>query len=349
MLLNLAMMYSLISLLYCSKCQKSIRPEKIINKVRDKILHGTLSCACQLYPVLNGVVFYKQDKIQKKVLHFVEHEKELLSINKQIPFFLFSLRLGSVVTYQLVKICVTYLNLQNISLTKFYQLVLFLQLGNWDWISYLRKKQSHPSFFSSVISSILVKKNDYLLDVGCGAGHFLNIFENDSRNIRCIGVDHDLTSLYLASKYLSPSSSYIYLDLEDSLPFPPNAFQRIFSCDSFHLVNQKQALINELSRISKSGTIALNHLHNSRYFSNKHGFDEPSLTPRQYLALFTDAKVNPVLYSEVVVTEGRLQYVDTRTRLPTLPTLTLVAYTGHQLGKKGDLTLSNKPYAPNSL
>ncbi len=90
-----------------------------------------------------------------------------------------------------------------------------------------------------------------LLDIGCGTGHFSRRFRNAGLSV--IGVDPDQPSLVFARKTF-PEVGYIGGNAL-ALPFSDRAFDHTIAVTSFCFIQQPEAALGELLRVSKKSVV----------------------------------------------------------------------------------------------
>lgn len=116
----------------------------------------------------------------------------------------------------------------------------FVPEQTWHLGSY-----EYPFYRYTVEKTVFNDNPEYLLDAGCGPnGSSLSRF--NSKNF--VGVDISKTNVD-SSKKRYPQKEYVLASL-DALPFKKEAFDKIVCIDVIEHVNDKQAVFNELSRVS---------------------------------------------------------------------------------------------------
>ncbi|MEK7188412.1 MAG: class I SAM-dependent methyltransferase [Patescibacteria group bacterium] len=179
----------------------------------------------------------------------------------------------------------------------FIRLFIFLGVYEKGWGFYQLGREKDRSFLPAKHFSRLVKKNSKILDAGCASGAFLSTVGKRANARNIAAIDTSLPGLYLAKKYFSPRANFIYLDLNDKLPFKDSHFDYVFSNDAFHYVKQQKRLAGELRRIiSNQGTLVLTNLHNKYYSKEFKGQSDYPQTPEAYISLF--GQKGTILFSE---------------------------------------------------
>jgi len=112
------------------------------------------------------------------------------------------------------------------------------------------KSYKYPSyrFLAEAILYRRLKRGCLLLDAGCGVGHTLS---QPIEDVEVVGVDI-LHANAVASKRLWRNNNYVAADLT-RLPFIDGAFYGVLSVNVIEHVDDKNAAIGELSRITQKG------------------------------------------------------------------------------------------------
>mgnify|MGYP001191238599 CR=1 FL=1 len=96
------------------------------------------------------------------------------------------------------------------------------------------------------------KKNDKLLDVGCGRGEFLNAFIN--HDIDGYGID---ASSYSKKKFPKIKLKIQNLDIEKKLPYDDSFFDFVFSKSVIEHFYEPEFLFEEITRVLKPGGLII--------------------------------------------------------------------------------------------
>jgi len=97
-----------------------------------------------------------------------------------------------------------------------------------------------------------VKSGDRILDLGCGNGRLVELFQD--KNIEYIGIDNSQKLIEIAREHHPDGNFQIFDGLK--IPFPDNYFDRIFCIAVLHHIpgNQlRQEFLKEARRVLKSG------------------------------------------------------------------------------------------------
>jgi 2-polyprenyl-3-methyl-5-hydroxy-6-metoxy-1,4-benzoquinol methylase len=98
-----------------------------------------------------------------------------------------------------------------------------------------------------------IKKNDVVLDLGCGNGQQSLKIARKVKKI--IGVDYDKRQLSLAEKIAKDKNikniKFLSYDLEKKLPFKNSSFDKILCLDILEHLNKRKQFLEEIKRILK--------------------------------------------------------------------------------------------------
>jgi SAM-dependent methyltransferase len=104
-----------------------------------------------------------------------------------------------------------------------------------------------------LFSSANIQKDSLVIDIGCGVGSNLSLFQLMCSKL--IGIDSEIYSLYLAKKHLS-AVPLVNGDLM-RLPFKANSFDLIVASDILEHLNEDTNGIKEIHRTLKRGGKAI--------------------------------------------------------------------------------------------
>lgn len=127
-----------------------------------------------------------------------------------------------------------------------------IKLDNYGFKYTLRFKEE---FLRRLIAKIGFKKGDIVLDIGCGAGRFLNKLAA-AYGAQGVGLDVSERQIELNSKYNPYNNRYSVGDAE-KLPFSDSSFDFILCLDVLEHLAHPAACISEAARVLKKGGFAL--------------------------------------------------------------------------------------------
>lgn len=282
----------LLSSLRCPSCGSGLKVQNIFLKRSNRLVNAEVSCACGDYPILDGILFFAKGKAKKLAFDYLRRAKPR---NEGLPFFF--LRFPSRWSYLLLSLFSRVNFFSSFSFPFFIRLFILLGVYKKGWGRYQLGREKDRSFLPAKHFSKLVKKNAKVLDAGCGHGAFLSTLGKRTNAKNITATDTSLPGLYLAKRYFAPRANFIYLNLNDKLPFKDEYFDYVFCNDAFHYIKQQKRLAGELSRIiSNKGSVVLTNLHNKYYSREFKGQNDYPQTPEGYISLF--GQTGHILFSE---------------------------------------------------
>jgi ubiquinone/menaquinone biosynthesis C-methylase UbiE len=149
----------------------------------------------------------------------------------------------------------------DILLTDFKGKVLGRAHGNYtkSYESFKRINNTEICFRESIKD----KRQQKVLDIGCGDGYHIFVFntiENVARNIRFYGVDKSRPRIEFASRIcneLAVTNINFFVGSTDDLPFPDDHFDIILCSDVVEHLSYPERCFAEINRVTKPGGIAI--------------------------------------------------------------------------------------------
>lgn len=176
----------------------------------------------------------------------------------------------------------------------------FLQNSNMnEYFYYYAYRFSQPRYLVGMsLINLFLNSQKPILDLACGAGHFMHYLTNTRENQKCVGIDRDFVSLYIAKKFIAPKGEYICAEADKPLPFEDDCFSGVLCSDAFQYFTNRSSSVKEMQRIvSKEGVIVLTKIDNP-LVSNS---EEPEqITPSELKELFSDMP-NSVVGEEIIL------------------------------------------------
>lgn len=110
-------------------------------------------------------------------------------------------------------------------------------------------KSNNPWYISQI------KKNDTVLDVGCGIGQDAIRCAKHAQSVVAIDIRHEDIEIAkkLASKAEIANIKFIVFDAEKKLPFPKQSFSKVLVFDVLEHITEGEKLIHEAKRVLKEG------------------------------------------------------------------------------------------------
>jgi len=111
-------------------------------------------------------------------------------------------------------------------------------------------------FKNKIVSSVNLKGNERILDVGCGTGMLLEALKRKYPNIKAMGIDPDRKALEIAARRLGRNGFDVELKqaFAESLPVDAESIDFAFSSLAFHHIphSKKLRALKEAYRVLKS-------------------------------------------------------------------------------------------------
>jgi ubiquinone/menaquinone biosynthesis C-methylase UbiE len=119
----------------------------------------------------------------------------------------------------------------------------------------LRRGLSPPN---RILDRLSVKSNDIVIDFGCGTGFYTIPLAKMAK--RVVGIDVQAKMLKIAQRYAEKSNVKVEFYQSDgkNIPLPDSTADLIFLRRVFHEIEDKQAILQELTRLLKqNGRLAI--------------------------------------------------------------------------------------------
>lgn len=111
---------------------------------------------------------------------------------------------------------------------------------------YVRNRRLHPGVLECLLAIVPLGPASRVLEVGCGTGSYLSAVRREA-GCECFGCDPSGAMLAIARE---DSSDTIYsLGRAESLDFPPDSFDLVFSVDVIHHLSDRPAYIRGAARV----------------------------------------------------------------------------------------------------
>lgn len=249
---------------FCPKCKSSINISPNIIFEDGEVLEGILSCACDSFPVVSGIMLFHHPK-KKLLLELLKNphtERDLLEplLESKTDLLMFETD---------------------------YERLLYLGFNKIHADS-LRLKFSSKSFFE-IIPFFSVIKGNLILDAACGSGYYSNLIRKYLPEKKLLSLDKSFLSLFLARK-LFGLKNLVCANICMDMPFN-NEFDTIICSDAFHYFPDKSVAANNLkSSLLNNGVLLLLHLHN---YLQKNYYAGTPLSVKGYEELFPGSKLFP--------------------------------------------------------
>ena len=128
-----------------------------------------------------------------------------------------------------------------------------LKFSEEEHNTYAREFSDCRPFFWRELEHLnkFIKNGDNVLDIGCGNGRLLNLFEN--KDIDYTGIDSSKELIEIAKKSYASERNFIHGNAL-SLPFPDKTFDTIFSIAVLHHIPSQKfrtCFVTEANRVLK--------------------------------------------------------------------------------------------------
>ena len=199
--------------------------------------------------------------------------------------------------------------------------------------TYFAHRWSDPTFLSGLALAEVHGLHGRVLELACGAGHFLREFVRIAGPVT--GGDIVFAKLWLARRYVAPDAMLVCFDAAAPWPFAAGAFDTVFCHDAFYFLPEKPHVAAEMRRVGQGRTL-VGHAHNALVETLSSG---SPLSPGDYAALFDD----PLLYDDRELTdalvEARVPVPATAEALASAPALSFASGAGLPRPVSGRLAL----------
>lgn len=274
----------------CPYCASTLAVRVDISSSAEGIQHGTLSCECYEYPVVDGIAVLRQmSPVSSTQNGAVErlHNKDIEGALEWL------IAVGSAPGVPDPSTLLAQQR-QNRSFLKRAQRLLgqandeasggaralltekdfhaMLQKSRpAGYANYLFQRFANPSFLAAIPAMLTLANaarssgNARILDLLCGIGHSSATMSNAYPDVQVVMADADYVNLFIARRFTAPRAVAVCLDVEAPLPFVDNSFQGAFCLDGLHYVRSKVALLGQLDRVLHANAYwAFSHMHNAQ-------------------------------------------------------------------------------------
>jgi uncharacterized protein YbaR (Trm112 family)/SAM-dependent methyltransferase len=334
---------SLLDILRCPFCGTAftVVDNDALVRADDQIEEGVLGCECCAFPVIAGIPVLIADDATRRAMHALEAGRPddalfgLLGLSDETGPSQDSraLVMGDAATYRdaLELLC------------------------NDAEGTYLLHRFTDPTFVATeallrAIGQPVWPVEGRVLDLCGGTGHLTRVLAGlggEDRAVEPSTVLADLSfwKLWLAKRFVAPSSGQVCCDANSPLPFAPGTFSTVVLADAFPYIWHKRLLAEEMMRLGgENSVVVMPHLH-SVLGDNFSAGD--TLTPAAYHALFETCQ--PRLFSDERLLNDVLDHrvVDLTSdaspeELGTEPSLTLVASSRADLFRRYDVPAEHR-------
>lgn len=108
-----------------------------------------------------------------------------------------------------------------------------------------------PNLDNSIASMSDIKKNEKILDIGCGEGRFLRTLAAKNKEAFFYGIDLSPQMIKIAKQNMTINIDY-FVGESEYLPFDSQSIDRIYCLNSFHHFQNPSKSFEEMKRILKN-------------------------------------------------------------------------------------------------
>lgn len=302
-----------LEILRCPSCAEQFSSLQVVRVNFERILYGVVQCRCSVYPIVDGILIFKNDDKTRRILHFVAKGETWKALKLSFDYkpdlnkLLLATASNAGIGYRLLGylLCIATLSKSrsNIPLFRLLDLAGKLRIQVF-WTTYLKHRFSATSFWCALPFVDLVNGgNKRLLDIGCGMGVFSYAFSKQIPEEQIVCQNLEFAGLYLARKYFVPKANFICSDAGEDSPFPDGAFDVVFSCDALQYIEKKEHACEEISRLINRGGLAIlahNHAPNRRDYISQ-GFRGDFYDPSSAEAIFAKLGVKAEVVNEEII------------------------------------------------
>lgn len=136
-----------------------------------------------------------------------------------------------------------------------------MQLLNYGPVAeYFAHRASAPTFLSGLaLLELAAHKKQPLIEIACGAGHFLRSLE--ANGFITTGIDLVFSKLWLARQFMNVKGTLICADIAAPPVIQSQQATSVFCHDAFYFFKEKQIVLDNLRSIAHGGSVILGHIH----------------------------------------------------------------------------------------
>ncbi|WP_031427128.1 class I SAM-dependent methyltransferase [Flavimarina sp. Hel_I_48] len=156
---------------------------------------------------------------------------------------------------------------------------------------YFAHRTTAPTFLSGLtLLQLGAQKEVPLIEVACGAGHFLRTLE--ANGYQATGIDLVFSKLWLARKFMNVQGPLICADTMGKPIFKPTKPATVFCHDAFYFFEKKEKVLENLRKLAAGGSIIVGHVHTNAI---DHGVSGHPISEKEYRDM---APKNTMFYAD---------------------------------------------------
>ena len=162
----------------------------------------------------------------------------------------------------------------------------------YDKLLYSEQKNNYE--MQELKHSLEIPKNSDILDVGCGTGHQVELFNQQKHN--CIGVDKSEAMIKQAKKNY-PNNNYEVKDIMNSISYEPGSFDMItcFYFTFYYIEDKKTFMKNCMEWLVPGGYLVIHLVDRKRF--------DPIIPPANPFVM-----VSPQKYAKKRITDSTVKF-----------------------------------------
>ena len=294
---------SLLDILRCPFCGTAlgIAENEALSRAGDDIESGVLGCECCAFPVVAGIPVMMADERTQQALDALEADRgdeALLGLLGLSDDWARRDRFHALTTQD----------------STTYRDVLELLCTDAEG-TYFLYRFTDPTFVAAEALLRAIGQQPWpvqgrMLDLCGGSGHLTRVLsglrptEVGDLVPSTVLADAHFWKLWLAKRFVAPSSGQVCCDANSPLPFAPGTFSTVVLADAFPYIWHKRLCADEMMRVAEpDGVVLMPHLHSALGDNISAG---DTLTPGGYQDLF--APHQPRLFSDARLLDEVLEH-----------------------------------------
>lgn len=242
---------TIASYIRCPYCHSACR----LSRFRKSF--GILSCGCDEYPIVAGIVFLRKDDAlsNRRAVGYIKEEKNGLALRTVMS----GSRIQKGLVYGAYALSILGLRIPRRILLR----LLSYVSSNARWFRYLLDPRDME--LSRTTSLLSRKPHDVIVDMGCGIGYlFEELMRRSLRPRAYIGVDKNMSSLLLARTYIDKNILLCCADADMGFPLRTSCASAVVFLDSLAYIHRKENSLIETARVLvPKGNVYIVHMYES--------------------------------------------------------------------------------------
>jgi SAM-dependent methyltransferase/uncharacterized protein YbaR (Trm112 family) len=275
-----------MAVLRCPECRGELAPELVPTPEGGRGAWGTLSCQCSTYPVIDDIPVLLRHRVPSnsigensvidkgpevdELIRLVTGADPLAALVRLVavppapwPLSRFP-AVRTVLDTAPVSGARTWLGSRQLrarlarrdTLTVEDWLASFYLYGTTvdDAYSYFMYRHSQPRQLA-FLSLLQALPPGMVFDIGCGLGHLSWQLSIEGRDV--VGLDYNFAQVWVARWWMAERARFVCANAATTLPFASHSAAATIFVDGIHLMPQVEALLDEMRRCARNGTVFL--------------------------------------------------------------------------------------------